>query len=162
MTFHCQPPFLSFHISSQCFFFLSFSIPALIFLLVCWQRPGWSNCGFWRSPCVWSRHGRCQGGHVRSSLALCGAGCGAWMDGWMDGHGAAGMHSDLFLLMAYSCFALPQPVWTYTNNCCVFCRVCFPQYWSTCLTENAFPSSCFLIQTLNTLIALFFVLSTSL
>lgn len=32
------------------------------------------------------------------------------MDGWMDGHGAAGMHSDLFLLMAYSCFALTQPV----------------------------------------------------
>lgn len=40
-----------------------------------------------------------------------------WMDGWAW---AAGMHSDLFLLMAYSCFALPQLVWTYTNNCCVF------------------------------------------
>lgn len=90
LTFDCQPPFLclsTFLLSA--FFFIyssSFSIPALIFLLVSWQRHGWPNCGFWRAPCVWSRHRRCQGGHVRSSLALCGAGCGgAWMDVWMNG-----------------------------------------------------------------------------
>lgn len=161
ITFHCQPPFLSFHISSQCFLFFVFlhscsHIPAsllakaqlvqLWFLAIplrleqTWTVPRWARTQL--------------AGSVQGWL---------WsMDGWMDGHGAAGMHSDLFLLMAYSCFALTQPVWTCTNNCCVFCRVCFPQYWSTCPTENAFLSSCFLIQTLNTLIALFFVLSTSL
>lgn len=118
MTFDCQPPFLclsTFLLSAFFSLSLSPSIPALIFLLVCWQRPAWPNCGFWRAPCVWSRRGRCQGGHVRSSLALCGAGCGAgggagdraWMDGWMDGWAwAVGMHSDLCLLMLCSFFFL--------------------------------------------------------
>lgn len=69
---------------------LSFSflspIPALVFMLVCWQRPGRPNCGVWRAPCVWSRDGRCQGGHTCSLLALCLAGCGAaGSDGWMMG-----------------------------------------------------------------------------
>lgn len=97
MTFDCQSSFpLSFHISSQCFFLLLFFsflfVSVLIFLLVCWQRPGWPGCGFWRDPYVWSRHGRCQGGHICSSLSQCGAACGgAWMcgcmDGWLDRHG---------------------------------------------------------------------------
>lgn len=93
-------------------------LPALIFLLVCWQRPGRSNCGFWRSPCVWSGHGRCQGGHVHSSLALCRGwlwSMDGWMDGWVGMWLLACTHLFFFLLMAYSCFAPPQPVWT--NNC---------------------------------------------
>lgn len=84
------PHFFSVFFSSSFFSFLFVSV--LIFLLVCWQRPGWPGCGFWRDPYVWSRHGRCQGGHICSSLSQCGAACGgAWMcgcmDGWLDRHG---------------------------------------------------------------------------
>lgn len=70
-----------------CFFFLFFffCLPALISPLVCWQRPGRSYCGFWRSHRVWSRHGRCQGGHVRSLRAPCGGRLDGWMDVWAWG-----------------------------------------------------------------------------
>lgn len=117
-----------------------FPIPALIFTLVCWQRPGRPNCGVWRAPCVWSRDGQCQGGHTCSLLALCLAGCGAgggdgWMGGWIMGvwwAWSAGMHSDLCLLMPCSSFAFPRPVWTCTDNRCVSCSLFYP----VCPTEN--------------------------
>ena len=140
--------------------FLSLSTPALIFLLVCWQRPGWSNCGFWRAPRVWSRHGWCQGGHVRSSLALCPAGCGAgggaWMDGWMVGWAwAAGMHSDLSAdAVLLDCF--PSACVDVFNNCCFLCSVSLPKAGPPVSHRKPSPSSLsFLFTPSNTYRSLF-------
>ncbi len=81
-----------------------------------------------------------------------------WMDGWMDGWAwAAGMHFDLCLRMTRSCFALPQPVWTCTNNHCVFCRLCFLKVDPTVSQTNAFLSLSFLSQPLHTEVCSVFI-----
>lgn len=86
MTFHCQPPFLSFHISSQCFFFFVFHhscshIPASL-LAKAWLVQLWFLVIPLHLEQTWTvpRWARTQlAGSVRGWL---------WsMDGWMAGHG---------------------------------------------------------------------------
>lgn len=125
---------MTFSVFPRFFFFLSLSIPALIFLLVYWRGPDWA---LWRAFCVWSRAGRCQGGRIRSAVRW------SWgMDGWMDGW-AAGMHVDICLLLLLLCSK-----WICTNNCCV--PQTLPQNCFTSLSENAFSlSPRFLFQPLS-------------
>lgn len=138
MAFHCKPPFslfphflsvlfLSFLFSCLSSFLLSYSGSSLLakarlvqlwFLAIpprleqTWTVPRWAR--------------RQLAGSVEGLVVEHG-----WMDGWMDGLLACSLFKFFFLLMAYSCFALPQSLWTCTNNCCVFCRVHSPQFGFT-------------------------------
>lgn len=147
------------------FFFFSYSpfISALILLLVCWQRRSRFNCGFWRAPCVWSRHGRCQGGHGRSSLAACLAGCGAaaggrawmdtWMNKWMDGHELLAC-SLIFVCWSRALILLSLSLCGRVLTTHISCRTPLAQSCSCCLSEMTIHLLCSSFLTLNTVVGL--------